>query len=57
MAQQTDIKTLDIVQLKALAYDLQLLLTQTQQNLQIVAQEIKYRQNPDSHKASDKASS
>lgn len=44
MAQNFDLKTLSVTELKALAYDFQMLLAQTQQNLQVVAQELKTRQ-------------
>ena len=44
MAQNLDLKTLSVTELKAIAYDLQMLIAQTQQNLQIVAQELKSRQ-------------
>jgi hypothetical protein len=45
MAQNLDLKALSVTELKALAYDLQALMAQTQQNLQVVGQELKSRLN------------
>ena len=44
MAQNIDLKTLSVTELKAIAYDLQILMAQTQQNLQVIVQELKARQ-------------
>jgi hypothetical protein len=44
MATNINLKTMSVVELKSIAYDLQMLFAQTQQNLKIVSQELQSRQ-------------
>lgn len=55
MAQNFDLKTLSVTELKALSYDFQILLAQTQQNIQVIAQELKSRTSATSPTASQEA--
>jgi hypothetical protein len=44
MATNINLKTMSVVELKAISYDLQMLFAQTQNNLKIVSQELQSRQ-------------
>lgn len=44
--QSIDLKSLSVTDLKALAYDLNILMGRTQQNLKVVVQELESRLNP-----------